>query len=443
MTLSARRPWTVVAVLALAVLVAAGAQQPERWIAGVKPALVPPADAPEFLADRVIVKFTGAPTPAQIDAAFAPLGAKWIHRGVDDAFDVLQVDAGTVMEWVVRLSALPGVEYAEPDYVAWAAHIPNDPLYSPYQWNFLDWGRTSGSATSNFGVQGESAWNTTRGATIVVAIVDTGVAYENFGSFVQAPDLAGQTFVSPKDYVNNDTHANDDNGHGTHVCGTVMQATDNSVGVAGLAHGCKVMPVKVLNSSGSGSHSQIADGIRWAANNGAHVINMSLGSGSGSTTLQSAVDYAWNAGKVLCAASGNGGSSKVSYPARYANCIAVGATRFDGKRCNYSQWGTGIDVMAPGGAVNVDQNGDGYGDGILQQTFSGGFGNFSYWFFEGTSMATPHVSAIAALVWANKPTFTNADVRAAIQTKTKDLGTNGYDTKTGYGLASAKDALTY
>jgi serine protease len=443
MGLRRRRGLALFSVVAAALLCAGAG---EGWLLRlqVRPAFVPPADAPEFAPDRVVVKFAGDVTPEQIDAAFAPLGARWIHRGVDDAFDVLEVETGTVLDWVVRLSALPGVEYAEPDYVAWAAASdPDDPYFDPYQWNFFDWGRLSNGYASNFGVQGSKAWNVTQGAGVTVAIVDTGVAYEDYGSFYQAPDLAGQSFVSPKDYVNSDDHANDDNGHGTHVCGTVAQATNNALGVTGLAYACTIMPVKVLSSSGSGYHSWIADGIRWAYNNGAKVINLSLGSSSGSSTLKNAVDDAWNAGCVLCAATGNSGGSRISYPARYDNCMAVGATRFDGKRCTYSQWGTGIDVVAPGGDVRVDQNKDGYGDGILQQTFSGGYGNFSYWFFEGTSMATPHASAVAAMVFASHSSYTNADVRTAIQSTTKDLGAAGYDTKFGHGLVNADGAVNY
>jgi len=426
----------VLGLVAAAALTAAGLNDsgPQMF---VKQALVPPAGAPDFAADRVVVKFEQDLTPLEIDATFGPLGARWLHTGVDHAFDVLRVESGTVPEWVAYLSSMPGVTYAEPDYVCWASGVPNDPYYKPYQWNFFDYGELSNGYASNYGVQGESTWNTTTGSGVIVAIVDTGVAYENFGAYYQAPDLAGATFVSPYDFVNNDAHANDDNRHGTHVCGTVRQATNNGIGVAGLAHNCSIMPVKVLNSSGSGTHSQIADGIRWAANNGAFAINMSLSGPSGSTTLQSAVDYAWNAGCVLCAASGNTSGNGVQYPAKYTNCIAVGATRFDGKRCTYSTWGTGLDVVAPGGDTSRDQNHDGYGDGILQQTFSGAFNNWGYYFFEGTSMATPHVTAIAALVKSKKPTFTNSQVRSAIETTTTDLGTPGYDTKYGNGLVNA------
>jgi serine protease len=428
---------------ALAALVAAGSADPQGARFLVKGPFVPPADAPEYAADRVIVKFVNELPPQQIDALLNRFGARWLESGEDHAFDVLKVAPGSVGDWVDLFAQLPGVEYAEPDFVAWMTSTPNDSYFLPYQWNFYDYGTLSNGYASNFGVQGMSAWNTTSGAGVTVAIVDTGVAYENFGAYSQAPDLGGATFVSPKDFVNNDLHANDDNGHGTHVCGTICQTTNNAAGCAGLAFSCTVMPVKVLDASGSGQYSWIADGIRWAADNGASVINMSLGGSSGSSTLQSAVDYAWNKGVVICAAAGNSGRNGIAYPARYSNCIAVGATRFDGARCSYSQWGNGLDVMAPGGDANVDQNHDGYGDGILQQTFSGNPNTFSYYFFTGTSMATPHVSATAALVKANQSNYTNAQVRAAIENTCKDLGAAGYDTKTGWGLVNAAAAILY
>jgi serine protease len=431
------------AVLALAAFVAAGGRPQRGPHLEMRPPFVPPADAPEFAADHVIVKFERELGPVAIDAMFGPLGAHWLSAGVDHAFDLLSVPAGTVQDWVALLSELPIVDYAEPDYVAWITSTPNDQYFFPYQWNFYDYGTLSNGYASNFGVQGMTAWNTTTGAGAIVAIVDTGVAYENYSTYSQAPDLAGATFVFPNDYVNNDAHANDDNGHGTHVCGTVCQTTNNSIGVAGLAYSCQIMPVKVLDANGSGSYSAISNGIRWAADNGANVINMSLGGSSGSTTLKSAVDYAWGKNVVICAASGNSGRSTVAYPAKYANCIAVGATRFDGARCSYSQYGTDLDVVAPGGDANVDQNHDGFGDAIVQQTFSGNPNVFNYYGFTGTSMATPHVSAVAALVKSNKSGYTNAQVRAAIENTCKDLGKAGWDNKTGWGLVNAAAAIQY
>jgi serine protease len=171
---------------------------------------------------------------------------------------------------------------------------------------------------------------------------------------------------------------------------------------------------------------------------------MSLGGSTGSTTLQNAVIYATAHDVTICAAAGNSGRNGISFPARYTQCIAVGATRFDGARARYSSLGTGIDVVAPGGDTSVDQNGDGYGDGILQQTFAQGSPtSFAYYFFQGTSMATPHVAAIAALVKSLHPAYTNAQVRNAIESSCRDLGSPGYDTTFGNGLVNAAAAITH
>ncbi|BAL81424.1 S8 family peptidase [Caldisericum exile] len=345
----------------------------------------------------------------------------------------------------------PDIAYVEPNYVAHAFSLPNDPYFSPYQWDLYDYGMLSNGYASNFGVQAVSAWNITRGAGVKVAIIDTGVAYENYTDpvtgtqYALAPDLANTKFdtANAYDFVNNDTHANDDNGHGTHVCGTIAQSTNNSIGCAGIAYEATILPIKVLDSSGSGTYDAIANGIIWAADHGARVINMSLGGSQGSTTLYNAIKYAYNKGVVIVCAAGNDGRPLVSYPAAYTECIAVGATRFDGRRAKYSNYGSALDIVAPGGDTSVDQNKDGYGDGILQQTFSGSPTNFGYYFFQGTSMATPHVAAVAALVLSLHPEFTNVQVRTALQSTAKDLGTKGWDKYYGYGLVNAYGAINW
>ena len=402
------------------------------------------AERPGLSGDRIRVHFGQLVDGEALRSAGAAVGLELVERGRDGAFEVLRCKPGLVDAWVQWLNAQPGVDYAERDPLAHTATAPNDPFYAPYQWNFFNQGALSNGVASNFGVQAEAAWATTTGAGVTVAVVDTGVAYENFGGFAQAPDLAGRTFVSPFDAVTGDGHANDENGHGTHVTGTIAQSTNNGVGVAGIAYNCTIMPVRVLDASGSGSMAWVANGITWAADHGANVINMSLGSSSGSTTLQNAVLYANGRDVVICAAAGNSGHTGVGYPARYTQCIAVGATRFDGHRARYSSYGTGLDVVAPGGDTSVDQNGDGYGDGILQQTFAAGAPtSFAYYFFQGTSMATPHVSAIAALVKSAHPAYTNAQVRSAIESSCRDLGSAGYDTTFGNGLVNAAAAITH
>lgn len=403
------------------------------------------AARPSLTPDRIIVRFRGAVDDETVGQLAAAAGVELVDRGLRGTFHVFRCPPELVDVLVAWFAQQPGIDYAERDALAYTATAPNDPFWSPYQWNFFNQGTPSGSAVSNFGVNGESAWSQgATGAGVVVAIVDTGVAYENHGAFAQAPDLVGRTFVSPYDAVAGDGHANDENSHGTHVAGTIGQVTGNGIGCAGLAYDCTIMPVRVLDSSGSGSHAWIANGINHAVTNNAKVINMSLGGSTGSTTLANAVANAANAGLTICAATGNTNRKGLQYPAAYSQCIAVGATRFDGARARYSTYGNGIDVVAPGGDTQVDQNGDGYGDGILQQTFaSGAPTSFAYYFFQGTSMATPHVSAIAALVRQVKPGYSAAQVRAAIENTCRNLGAAGYDTTFGNGLVNASAAINY
>jgi serine protease len=328
----------------------------------------------------------------------------------------------------------PSVIYAEPNFYAYADDgpaspvrmVPNDPYFG-YQWNFPP-------------IQMPQAWDTSNGQGVLVAELDTGIAYENYDIYQQAPDLANTHFVAGYDFVNGDTHANDDEGHGTHVAGTIAQSTNNGIGVAGVAYGATLMPVKVLDANGQGSYDTIAQGIVYAANQGAKIINMSLSGKGGSNALLEAVDYATRKGVLVIAAAGNSGGA-VEYPAAYDGVLAIGAVGYDQKRTDYSNYGPQVDLMAPGGNTNVDLNGDGYPDGILQQTFQGSPTSFGFYFYEGTSMATPHVSGVAALLFARNPSATAAQVRQALQTTALNLGTSCPNTECGNGLVQAASAL--
>ncbi|MDW7774154.1 MAG: S8 family serine peptidase [Desulfobulbaceae bacterium] len=400
----------------------------------------------EYVPGEIVVKFNPGVSEQQIAAINARHGAAVISTSRFAGFKRLKVPRGrTVSQMAAVYSRNPNVEYAEPNFIAHASFVPDDPYYR-YQWHLQ-------------GISMEQAWEMETGSSVVVAVIDTGVAYENHTETIQinrnlsrtvyyslAPDLANTSFVPGYDFVNDDEHPNDDEGHGTHVAGTIAQSTNNGTGVAGVAFGSSIMPVKVLNSSGSGTYTDIADGIYFAADNGADVINMSLGGSSGSITLENALAYAYGKGVTSVCASGNDGSTTtISFPAAYdAYCIAVGATRYDETVAYYSNRGASLDLTAPGGDINVDQNGDGYGDAILQQTHDGkNYTAFNYYFYQGTSMATPHVSGVAALLVAGGAATTPDQVREVLQSTAKDKGPAGWDKDYGWGIVDAYAALNY
>ena len=263
--------------------------------------------------------------------------------------------------------------------------FPNDPQYK-FQWHLKQIGMPE-------------AWKLADGNGVIVAVLDTGVGYENYKNMHVLPDLDGLTFVDPYNFLDNTTHAGDDHGHGSHVTGTIAQVTNNGIGVAGIARNVKIMPLKVLSAGGSGSVAGIADAIRFAADHGAKVLNMSLGGPFPSKELKNAVKYAHDKGVIVICAAGNEGRGKVGYPAAYPGAVAVAATQFDESTTFYSNYGKDIDIAAPGGNMRVDQNGDGMMDGVLQNTIViGNPTEDGYFGFMGTSMAAPHAAGVAALV---------------------------------------------
>ncbi len=301
---------------------------------------------------------------------------------------------------------------------------PNDPYYK-HQWH-LDQ------------IQMPSAWARTRGRGVVVAVIDTGVLYRDHASGRQAPDLAGTRFVDGWDFVDQDNTPDDEHGHGTHVAGTVAQATDNGVGVAGVAPEASIMALRVLDARGTGRSGDIAAAIRWAADHGAHVINMSLGGGRPTRATQAAIRYAHARGVVVVAAAGNTGRGRVEYPAAHEHVIAVGAVRADGTRAYYSSYGEGLDIAAPGGDLRVDQNGDGMPDGVVQNTMVRGDPmRHDYLGFQGTSMASPHVAGVAALLRAQGVTDPNAIERMLLGSAREA----GVRSEYGAGIVQADDAL--
>lgn len=316
------------------------------------------------------------------------------------------------------LRSEPGVLGAEQNALAYAFEIvPNDP-YFPYQWDM-----------SQIGM--EAAWELSTGSNVVVAVIDTGVKRS-------LEDLATTRFVAGWDFVNDDNDPTDDEGHGSHVAGTIAQSTHNGIGCVGVAYNASIMPIKVLGRTGSGSFDDIADGIYWATDNGAHVINLSLGGASSLQILEDAVDYAWNHGVVVVCAAGNDSVSSPFYPAAYTHSISVSATTSIDTLASYSNYGSTIDISAPGGDSG-DNNGDGYDDMILQNTFVRN--KAGYYFFAGTSMASPHVAGVAALVKAANFSLTNQQIRNILESEADDIGTPGWDQYFGNGRLNAYNAV--
>lgn len=292
------------------------------------------------------------------------------------------------------LQALPGVRYVEPNYLYYAFATPNDPGYGR-QWALPK-------------IQANLAWDIWQPQAVrYIAIIDTGIEYTH-SDLVNKLRRRSDGQVYGYNFVRNTTNANDDNGHGTHVAGIAAAQINNGVGIAGVAawnpgvpdynQYVQLMPVKVLDASGSGSLTNVARGITWAADNGAHVLNLSLGASTGAQALADAVAYAWNRGCLLVVAAGNSGSSSPTYPAYYTNCIAVAATDSNDRLASFSQWGSWVDIAAPGVGIYST------------------YRRNTYRTLDGTSMACPHVAGAAALVWSHAPYLTNQQVRTILET---------------------------
>ena len=410
-----------------------------REAIGVWEGMTPPT-AEQSVPGELLVKFKPSVSQAYGAAALAAEGAILRRHLLVPGYALVRVPPGQEEEFLARLEANPRVQLAERNVTRRVTFTPNDTYYS-YQWHMPQ-------------VQMEQAWDVVDGSGVVVAVIDTGVAYENYAGFVQAPDLAGTSFTAGYDFVNNDAHPNDDGGHGTHVAGTIAQTTNNSQGVAGMAYGATIMPIKVLDNTGTGTLDDVVDGIMWATDHGADVINLSLG-GPSASAEETAINYALSNGVVVVASAGNAGISSLDCPACYPGVIAVGATDYNRNRSWYSSYGCGqdghcLDVVAPGGDTSADENNDGYADGVLQQTFKDvcdgidppvDLTTFVYCFFQGTSMASPHVAGAAALLLDADPSLTRQQVGDCLRDTALDRGAPGYDTVYGHGLIQVKDAL--
>lgn len=333
-------------------------------------------DVPDFIAGEIVVDVKDELSEEEIRELARDFHISLRDNSPDVKDDgkiaIADVPASEASELIARLSADPRVEAAERVGVARILWAPNDPKYGE-QWHM----KRAGA---------ESAWEYACGQGVTVAVVDTGIACYDAQGFMKGTDLAGTTCVPGYNFVGKNEIAADDQGHGTHVAGTIAQTTNNGVGVAGLAHCSKLMPVKVLSARGWGTMADVAEGIRWAADHGAKVINLSLGAPVKSKVVENAVNHAIKKGVVVVAAAGNSGRS-VGWPAAYPRVIAVSATDKNDSIAWFSSRGPEVAIGAPG-------------VGVTQQTIcEAGKNKCEQWgVFNGTSMASPHVAGAAALL---------------------------------------------
>jgi serine protease len=383
--------------------------------------MCPPAQAADYVPREVVVGYARQEATVQADIG-RYMGIRQAGTSAPaPQTQVLKLPRGmSVRRALAKLRRQPGVAYAVPNYIAHIAGswIPNDTgrgriarAWEQVQWNFLP----------SVGVNAPEAWSNLFGVHrpggrgVTVAVLDTGVAYRNWKQFKKSPDFSGTKFVAPYDFVAKNAFPLDREGHGTFVAGTIAEATNNRFGLTGLAYGASIMPVRILNADGTGDAATISRGIRYAATHGARVINLSLEFSLDVTAndipdIMAAIRFAHRRGAVVVAAAGNEGVEQIAYPARAPAVISVGATTKDKCLANYSNGGSKLALVAPGGGDDTtllnDPNchSDRTLPDVYQMTFFDStnpnrFGFPGGWY--GTSMAAPHVAAAAALVIAS------------------------------------------
>jgi thermitase len=352
---------------------------------------------------HLIVHHRKGMNPTAAEQTLAVFGARVLDRLPELEISLIQVPEGREDAMAEALRRSGQFEDVEPDYLAEPGGTPNDPNYSS-EWHLAR-------------IQAPGAWSLSTGLTsTIIAVVDSGV--DSTHPDLQGKIVPGWSFISK----NSDTH--DVLGHGTAVAGTAAAATNNSLGVAGVAWNCKIMPLVVLNSSNYATYYDIASAITYAANHKVRIINVSIAGTSASSTLQNAVNYAWNLGSVVFAAAANNSSSSPRYPAACVHAIGVTATNKDDTFCSFSNYGSWIFLSAPGNSILTTSRGGGY----------------QYWW--GTSLATPVAAGVAALVLSRNPRLTATGLRTLLQHTSNDLGTGGFDTRFGWGRVNAYRAVS-
>jgi subtilisin family serine protease len=367
---------------------------------------------PQLDRDSVLVRFHEGAGRAALDRAVKSRGGERRGRIRGTRFEVVATHGRSPRVLIRELQNDPIVERVEPNYIRKASASPNDPRFEKDAQAYL--------RAARFPL----AWDLQRATGTTIAVVDTGVDLDH-------PDLAAR-ILPGRDIVNGDDDPADDYGHGTQVSGVAAADTDNGRGVAGAAWGASIIPIKVLDGDGFGTDADIAAGVTYAADRGATVVNLSLGGPGESAALAEAVNYALARGSVVVASSGNDGVSVPSYPAAYAGVIAVGATDWDGNLTWWSNWGSWVDVAAPGWMITSTGQAPG-----PQERYVGGL----YRAAVGTSFSAPLVSGLAALLRARNPDWTPAEVKARIEATARDAGPRGIDEFYGHGVIDALSAF--
>jgi len=383
------------------------------------------------VAGEILVKFKPEVEKETIDKINKKFGVEIKKKlRIKNTYRLKVPPAKTINEMLKKYKEDPNVEYAEPNYIRKAFLDPDDPNFPANQWGITK-------------IQAPQAWDTETGKeSVVIAILDTGVDHNH-------EDLAGNMWDDGSgrhgyDFANNDNDPDDDHSesHGTHCAGIAAAVTNNNTGIAGVSWESKIMAVKVLDENGSGTLAWELDGIDYAVDNGADIISMSFGTVTyppiPSGQEQNAINDAYNKGCLLVAASGNDNQPYVAYPAAYDNVIAVGATDENDDRCDSADWGAGygsnygeeLDVMAPGNVI------------LSTVQMGTGSGGDDYDTMNGTSMATPFVSGLGALVISHLGGLAPSDVRRIIEKTADDIGSSGWDQETGWGRINAYSALT-
>ncbi len=457
------------ALLAAATLLASGTDRVAPALAVARRPAEPAA--PDYVPGEVVVGYAPDSTAAaDVAHAARAIGARTVaEAGTAVAgaggMQVVKVPRSqTIWQAIAKLRRQRGVLYAVPDYVAHQAGgwIPNDPGNTHHakgcqamQWNFL----------AGVGVDAPDAWahmfadHRAGGRGAVIAVLDTGVAYRNWGQYRESPDFIGTHFIDPYDFVAGNPYPLDREGHGTFVAGMIAEATNNRIGLTGLAYGAKIMPIRVLDANGNGDSATIAKGIRYAVKHHAQVINLSLEFDITVTAPEipdiiSAIHFAHQHGVVVVAAAGNDSALHLAYPAAAQDVISVGATTRDRCIASYSNSGTKLDLVAPGGGDDASLASDPDCHplrnlpAVHQMTFSDfdsltpGLNpdQFSLPPSYGTSMAAPEVSATAALVIASRvlgPHPSADAVLARLEQTATPLGGGQPNSDYGYGLINA------